>query len=54
MSMYYDMKDRIHDSILDALLWLIERVERHKNTGLSDKLHRLADHYDKEPTGEWE
>lgn len=40
--------------ITTLALRAVRAVNRHKNECLSYELHRLADHYARRPTGQWE
>lgn len=50
----YSAVDPVVEKATDALLWSVEKLNRHKNRCLSQRIHRLADRYDPRPTGEWE
>lgn len=47
------MKDWLINTITNICLYTIRKLNRHKDTSLSIRLHDLADIYDKWPTGQW-
>lgn len=40
--------------ITKALLALVQKLNPYKDKCLSQKIHRIADHYDPWPSGKWE
>ena len=50
----YELKLYLREIANDCLIWMIEKINTKKDNGLSDRLHRVADHYDTKPTGNWE
>lgn len=44
----------VRNAFNDALIGTIRRVNKNKDTKLSERLHKIADEYDKHSTGLWE
>jgi hypothetical protein len=50
----YWIRESVKNKLTDLAIWAIKKLNRHKSWTLAYKLHKVADHYDNRPTGQWE
>ena len=51
---WHDVQESIREKIVDLLLWSLKCVKPYKDQLFSQRLHNIADHYARRPSGLWE
>lgn len=48
------IRSYLREGITIFLLWLVKRINRHKNRVLSTRLYHMSEDYNPRPQGGWE